>query len=606
VEALAVVRALEAPGAETRLARLARSGAPLRRVLAALAGRLVATRAWDRLGYVRLRDYAVERLGLSARQVQDLAHVDRELRRLPCIDAAFVAGSITWTKARLLCRVATPEDEARWLDLAQRLTARALAREVRAVDARSLEAGGVPETDEDGVEEAPRETVWLRVTPRVRARWSRARLLARRVAGEALSQAAVAEVVAAEVISAIGLDVDPGLTAPFHLPRAANGCAEQGLHEQRVGREHPASSDSGKTEGGMRCALPPYELVDGLESADAVELDARLLRALRIEQRWLADLAPVLLEVARSRGYRSRGCSSLGAFAREWLGMSPRKAQALLRLERASGICPALGEAYRTGRLTGVQAHELIPVLVLEHAEPWRLAWVAHAETVSVRRLEEDVERALVTGRLDPRSLSEDVQTGAHPTAEKSEDECLESQVGTATLFFAAPADVARLFKAVLATVQRRIERHNGRTASESEALDAMLEHCFETWALPNAKVRRDHRVFERDGWRCTVPGCSSYRNLHNHHIRFRSRGGPDDLWNRTALCAAHHQRSVHEGIGRIRIRGRAPDGLRFELPLATYGPGERILHERAAEASVLRSGLGAQAERAPGVEGSR
>jgi hypothetical protein len=38
----------------------------------ALVGRLVAARAWDRLGYVRLRNYAVERLGLSARQVQDL------------------------------------------------------------------------------------------------------------------------------------------------------------------------------------------------------------------------------------------------------------------------------------------------------------------------------------------------------------------------------------------------------------------------------------------------------------------------------------------------------------------------------------------------------
>jgi len=120
-------------------------------------------------------------------------------------------------------------------------------------------------------------------------------------------------------------------------------------------------------------------------------------------------------------------------------------------------------------------------------------------------------------------------------------------------------------FLALLARARRR-------------AVDAMLEHCFETWALPNAKVRREHHVFERDGWRCTVPGCSSYRNLHNHHIRFRSACGPDDPWNRTALCAAHHQRSVHEGIGRIRIRGRAPDGLRFELPLVTYGPGERIL----------------------------
>jgi len=208
VEALALVRAFDAPDAEVRLAALARSAAPVRRALAALAGQLVAAKAWDRLGYVRPRDYAVEQLGLSARQVQDLAHVDRALRGLPRIDAAFVAGELTWTKVRLLCRVATAADEDAWLDLAKRVTARALAREVRAVDTRALEAGGAIETDEDGVEEVPRETVWLRVTPRVRARWGRARLLARQMAGEALSQADIAEVIAAEVNSALGVDVD--------------------------------------------------------------------------------------------------------------------------------------------------------------------------------------------------------------------------------------------------------------------------------------------------------------------------------------------------------------------------------------------------------------
>ena len=101
VEALAWIRAPEASDTEARLAELARSGATVPRVLTALAGRLVAERVWDRLGYVRLRDYASERLGLSARQVQDLAHVDRELRRLPQIDAAFVAGRLTWTKVRV-------------------------------------------------------------------------------------------------------------------------------------------------------------------------------------------------------------------------------------------------------------------------------------------------------------------------------------------------------------------------------------------------------------------------------------------------------------------------------------------------------------------------
>ena len=556
MEALALARAVDAPDAEVRLAELARSGAPVRRVLAALAGQLVASKAWDRLGYVRPRDFAVERLGLSARQVQDLAHVDRALRGLPRIDAAFVAGELSWTKTRLLCRVATAEDEEAWLDLAKRMTARELAREVRRVDARSLEAGGLAETDEDGAEEVRRETVWLRVTPRVRARWGRARLLARQVAGEALSQAQAAEVIAAEVMSALGIDVDPG-------PLALSPSPSQGATRSRDPR---ASGCAPHSLPDLPAFLAP--LLENRDSIDAIEIDARLRRALRIEQRLLSEMAVLLLDVARARSYRWRGSPNLAAYARERLGMSPRKAHALLRLERAGELCPELRAAFRSGGLSWVQAHALIPILELEHSQPWRAQWVAHAAEVSVRRLEEDVERAHVTGRLDPGSLSEDVQTGAHPTVSNE----------TIHLFFTAPADVARLFKSVLATIQRRIERKNGRTASESEALDAMLEHCFATWSPEDQNIPADHRVFERDGWRCTVPGCTSYRNLHSHHIVFRSNHGPDDDWNRTALCAAHHQRCVHEGLGRIRIRGRAPGALRFELPLVTYGPGERIL----------------------------
>ena len=77
-------------------------------------------------------------------------------------------------------------------------------------------------------------------------------------------------------------------------------------------------------------------------------------------------------------------------------------------------------------------------------ASPWtfsKRSRVAHAAAVTVRRLEDDVERAIATGCLDPASLSEEVQTGAHPTVPGE----------TIHLFFTAPADVARLFKAVLA-----------------------------------------------------------------------------------------------------------------------------------------------------------
>jgi hypothetical protein len=101
--------------------------------------------------------------------------------------------------------------------------------------------------------------------------------------------------------------------------------------------------------------------------------------------------------------------------------------------------------------------------------------------------------------------------------------------------------------------------------------MDAMFEHAFEVWSPHAPHVPRAHRVFERDGWRCTAPGCSSYRNLQDHHVVFRSLGGSGALSNRTTLCAWHHLRGVHAGI--IRCAGDAPDHLVFELGLRAAGP---------------------------------
>ena len=130
----------------------------------------------------------------------------------------------------------------------------------------------------------------------------------------------------------------------------------------------------------------------------------------------------------------------------------------------------------------------------------------------------------------------------------------------------------------MLCTVRRHIERRTGRLPSDGEALDAMLEHVFEAWTAGSSdggeeRVRAAHRVFARDGWRCTVPGCSSYRELHDHHIRFRSAGGSDAESNRTTLCAWHHLRGVHAGPARLRLRGKAPRRLRFELGLRREAP---------------------------------
>ena len=103
-----------------------------------------------------------------------------------------------------------------------------------------------------------------------------------------------------------------------------------------------------------------------------------------------------------------------------------------------------------------------------------------------------------------------------------------------------------------------------------------MFDHCIDAWWRRERHTPPEHRVFERDGWRCTVPGCTSYRNLHAHHVVYRSAGGGDDDANLTTLCAAHHQRGVHAGV--LRISGRAPERLVFELPLGRFGSGDLAL----------------------------
>ena len=203
--------------------------------------------------------------------------------------------------------------------------------------------------------------------PHVRAKWFRARELARRTAGEALPVWEAMEAVAAEVASAIPVEesgLEEGLAgagaegigageAPrptvawvrpeaAHLglpvrPRAgswrarlragslgtvgaaaANGCASQRASTQDEdcastlqadGCAGQPAADGCPTQRDAADALPglPPEvaaLVDGLDACDAFELDLRLRRAVALERRFEARVGALLLVVAETRRQR--------------------------------------------------------------------------------------------------------------------------------------------------------------------------------------------------------------------------------------------------------------------------------------------------------------
>jgi hypothetical protein len=133
-----------------------------------------------------------------------------------------------------------------------------------------------------------------------------------------------------------------------------------------------------------------------------------------------------------------------------------------------------------------------------------------------------------------------------------------------------------------------------GRFPADGEAFDALLDSAMLAWTLCDPDARRPDPVIERDGYGCAVPGCTSRRNLHDHHIAFRSAGGSDEPWNRITLCAFHHQRCLHGGL--LRVSGRAPDALVFELgvrrgapPLARYRSGDLAIPPASADVVASR-----------------
>ena len=571
----AVLRAVYVRGPlelEAQLVAQVRAPVALRRALARVAGRMMAVHGWERLGSARPSDYAVEQAGISGRELRDLAAVDQALAELPVLDAAFRAGEISWTQLRLLCRVATGEDQEEWLALAARLTARELAREVRAVDRRAREPLGMnPASDDE-----KRVGVVLRLTPRARARYWSARQVANRVAGHVLSHGAFAELLTAEVLSGVPLDATAEAEGKPACVAECSEISDAGGSAPIPQRRSPSVSP-----------LPPdpevAALEQGLDEADAFELDRRLRRAVQLEARNHARVASLLLDVIIWGLHRDLGFCSVDAYAEERLAMAPSRARALLRIERAARVCPPLREAFANGRLSWVQAYLLVPLLLEPAAGRYREGWVEHAQLITVRRLGDDVERALALGEFAPPPLEPGaehgefdlhpdpagLQTGAQTRLEKERER----------LVFNAHPEVAQLFRAVLATVQRRIEQIRGHPCKQSDALEAMLDHALATWR-PKKRVQRDYVVFERDGWRCTVPGCTSYRYLHRHHIVFRSHSGSSRRSNLTTLCWWHHRRGIHQHV--LRCTGTAPDGLRFELglrsddpPLAIYRSGE-------------------------------
>ena len=277
-------------------------------------------------------------------------------------------------------------------------------------------------------------------------------------------------------------------------------------------------------------AAAALEMKKGLPPS---EVDRRLVAAARVHRRVESVLCFYLQEVETRRLYLRYGFASTVDYARESLGFEDRKTRSLLHMAERFEELPRLKKAFRRGDIPWIKAREVVKV-----ATPKTEAkWLDRCNSMSNRQLEQEVKRK------------------QPPPTRKS-------------LFFVLEGERVEAWE----QAREALERLAGKTLSDIEVFDLMCAEALCGYATtlafgdgPETDGGYVRKVAERDGWKCTRPGCSNRTALTANHIIPRARGGPDETWNLHTLCAVCHAAITG---GRLKVKGRAPNRLTWEGPL--------------------------------------
>src|SRR6267142_28051 len=602
-----VSRLLAAHLLERTLLRIGRAGTLVDRRLAPGLQRLRSQRLYRLLGYVRLGDYLTERLGMSLRRCQSILRLERIVESLPGLGLALQAGEVSLSKVESVAGVATAESEAFWLERARSLTVTLLRDVVRAAgaggdttagavapaDGQAPPAGAAVASASETIEQdEPGRLLSLSAPASVVGVWHWTLDLVRRVAGQQEPAWRCAEYLAAEFLSGV-----PDVSC-IQPKASASGLAQ--AFDAAVDAKGPHGA-TGEDRG--RGAEPD----SGVAGPDASE-PAAWIEACDAVREALASLgaAADLAAFASSRLHRELGFASLDDWIGNRLPMSLRRARYLMALDRRLRGLPLVADAYRRGIVSWCQARLLVRVV----SPATQSRWIRYARQVTVRRLEEAVIVCEVEGAgaahvgasplppvdpspgevgrapADPACLHTSApdrpgDTHLHTSAPLSGPEgSVVASIGRQSwrrIAFWAPLDVAALWDSAL----RACRAAAGTRLDDWECFLLFVRALRDTWDnADDPQFKRRYRIFERDGWRCRVPGCTSRSGLNEHHIIFRSQQGSDDEDNLVTLCVGHHQEGLH--ARHLSCSGRAPDHLCWELGIRPGGePLARYFSER-------------------------
>ncbi len=502
--------------ADADLVRMARGQGALDLALGETLLRLFDGDRLGALGIARKNDYARERLGLPPRTMYVVLRLARETRDRPLLRRAVLCGAVTPNAAVLVAPLARGDAEAYWVGQAMSLPLSELAERVK--------AGGAPPAEA----EFEAESLVLAMTAEEQMVYEEALRAAREIVGLGSPRWQQQEAVADEWLGGHG-EWDP--------PEADSGAAARGADPAKTAPAADPALWARAREGVERQlrvleeAHRAIELGDADLCTSAKALDARARRLSRARQTLDEPFGRLLLAFHDAAMWWWLSYRSFAEYARERLGLSPRTVRERIWLSRRLLRLPDLAEALRSGRLSLAQA-----ILIARQATETDVAErIAAAAARPCAELEEEV-----TAEEQRRDLAHGVRRIWGP-------------------------------KEVMETVRRSILSAQAWSEAEQkpiapgQALALTGVYFLAVWDEHRKRHRRRplrRAVFARTDGICCVPGCTNGAD-HEHHIKYRSHGGSDEIVNRIAVCA-HCHRAIHAGL--IRVHGRADGKVVFEF----------------------------------------
>jgi hypothetical protein len=498
--------------------------------LAAAAMEYKAKNAWWGHGYARMEDHCREVFHRSGRWVRDLAVLGRAFAKEESLQAAFTGSDggapLGRCRAVLIATVATSDTLKNWIALARRCSVEELRLHIRQAMSGDGRPPSVPQ-DKRLIEDEEPDTIercrlTLQVPFPVAVAFDEGLELYRVKVGHESTVTGYVKALMGEQAASGEAPLDEEGEGPPDVERSPRRGEGTGV---RSGAPHPRGAEGSTVQersaevpgapqlsplGGepsaldrATWALARFEAVKRTlgtrEKADPADQIEALVR---LEEDLERRLGEVLLSIAEARGWRRLGCTGVGDYAEQRLGMSRSWAEDRVRAARALRRFSRLRESYEKRNIS-MEAVLRVSAILKRAPDPDAVinAWVERASESTMKRLR-DESRALArrgAGLFVERYRDKEAERHA-PLDDLSWFRSLARRAGTARrrvrvlaemaltrpvadtpLVLRLPEDIADDFLRALRAAQPRAaaacrEFSKGRAGSEAEAEGAEAE----------------------------------------------------------------------------------------------------------------------------------